>query len=85
MGARLGNPSQLETRINLVIDIRKITSKPVMAILSYSFLPAEVEQAGDIIQKLQDGGVPTFIALERGARALKNALDYYSLKSSVGS
>ncbi len=81
--ARWGTSKQLEAHINLMADIRRRTSKPVMAILSYSFSPGEVQQAGDIIQKLQSGGVPTFIALERGARALRNALDYYSFKSSV--
>jgi len=85
VNARAGTSPQLETHINSVIDIRQRTSKPVMAILSYSFTPREVEQAADTIHKLQDGGVPTFIALERGARALRNALDYYNLKSSVGS
>ncbi len=81
--ARWGTSKQLEAHINLMADIRRRTSKPVMAILSYSFSPGEVQQAGDIIQKLQSGGVPTFIALERGARALRNALDYYSFKSSA--
>ena len=83
-GARFGPTGPAEALINLLIDIRQKTSKPVMAILSHSFSPGEVEQAGGIIQKLQGGGVPTFIAIERGARALRNALDYYSLKSSVG-
>ena len=36
---RLGNPEQLESHINSVIDIRKRTTKPAMAVLSYSFLP----------------------------------------------
>ena len=81
---RFNSPEQLENHINSVVDIRQRTSKPVLAILSYSFSPEEVEQAGNIIQKLQDGGVPTFSALERGASALKNALDYYNLKSSAG-
>ena len=85
VNARAGTSPQLETHINSVLDIRQRTSKPVMAILSYSFTAREVEQAGDIIQKLQDGGVPTFIALERGARALRNVLDYYSLRRSAGS
>ncbi len=80
-----GAAEQQQSHINLLSDIRKRTSKPVMAILSWSFSPVEVQQAGDIIQKLQSNGVPTFIGLERGARALRNALDYYSFKSGVGS
>ncbi len=84
VAARFGTTEQLET-LNSVVDIRKRTSKPMMAILSPSFSPGGVEQAGYVIQKLQGGGVPTFIALERGARALRNALDYYSSKSSISS
>ena len=59
-------------------------SARTVSTVSCSFSPGEVEQAGSIIQKLQSGGVPAFIALERGARALRNALDYYNLKNSVG-
>ncbi len=84
LAARFGTTEQLGT-LNSVVDIRKRTSKPMMAILSSSFSPGGVEQAGYVIQKLQGGGVPTFTALERGARALRNALDYYSSKSSIGS
>jgi len=82
--SRFGNIEQLESHINSVIDIKKRTSKPVMAILSWSFSPVGVEQATDIIGKLQDGGVPTFILLERGAFALRKALDYYNFKNSIG-
>jgi acyl-CoA synthetase (NDP forming) len=78
-----GNSEQIEAHINSVIDIRQRTSKPVMAILPHSSLSKEVKQVEDIIQKLQDGGVPTFITLERGACALKNTLDYYSWKNSI--
>ena len=82
--ARSGPGGQLEGDMESLAGIRKRTAKPVMAIVSCPFSPKEVEQAGGIIQKLQSGGVPVFIALERGARALKNALDYYNLKGSVG-
>ena len=83
--SRFGNIEQLETHINSVLDIRKKTSKPVMAILSWSFSSDGVGQATDIIKKLEDGGVPTFIFLERGAFALRKAADYYKLKNSISS
>jgi len=83
--SRFGNIEQLETHINSVLDIRKKTSKPVMAILSWSFSSDGVGQATDIIKKLEDGGVPTFILLERGAFALRKVLDYYKLKNSISS
>jgi len=84
-GARFGNPEQLENQVNLLVDIRERTSKPVMAVVSCSFNPRDVEQAGTVIQKLQDSGIPAFISLERGAHALKNALDYYIHKDSISS
>ncbi|MFC2051436.1 hypothetical protein ACFLT4_01730 [Chloroflexota bacterium] len=82
---RFGITRRLESHINSLVGIKPKTSKPVMAILSHSFSSGEVEQTGGIIRELQNGGVPTFITLERGARALKNALDYYRLKGSLGS
>ncbi|UCH43588.1 MAG: hypothetical protein JSW16_03335, partial [Dehalococcoidales bacterium] len=84
-GARFGNPEQLENQVNLLVNIRERTSKPVMAVVSCSFNPRDVEQAGTVIQKLQDSGIPAFISLERGAHALKNALDYYGHKDKIGS
>ncbi len=80
---RFGTGAMLENHINTAIELRQRTSKPVMAILSCFFAPAEVQQAGDIIQKLQAGDVPTFITLERGAHALRNVLDYYSFKNNA--
>ncbi len=82
--ARPGTNEQLESDMALMASIRERSPKPVIAIITYPFSPEEVKQAGNIMQKLQGGGVPAFIALERGARALRNALDYYSLKSSLG-
>ncbi|MBI2288431.1 MAG: CoA-binding protein, partial [Chloroflexi bacterium] len=78
-----GGLEQMEAHINAAVDIRQRTAKPVLAIISYSFSPEEVEQARNIIQKFQGGGVPAFIALERGANALKNTLDYYRLKNGA--
>ena len=73
----------MEDQINSVIDVSKSTSKPVMAILTWSFSPDGVQLAGEIIQGLQNGGVPVFISPERGALALRKALDYYIMKHGV--
>jgi len=80
---RMVTPEQLESHINLVVNIRKRTSKPVMVILPGCFSPEDMRQARDIAQKLHDGGIPTFDTAERAARALRNALDYYSFKNSI--
>lgn len=77
-GARFGNPEQLESQTNQLRDIGQRTSKPVIVIVSYSFSPRDVEQAGIVISKLQEGGIPVFVSLQRGAQALKNVLDYYN-------
>jgi len=82
--SRFAMPGQLEGDVELMARIRERSPKPVMAITSYSFSPPDVQQAGDIIEQFQSRGVPTFTGLERGARALRNALDYYNLKSSSG-
>ena len=71
----------VETLINAVAEMKQKTTKPVLAIVSSSSSPADGQVAGDLMQKLQAGGVPTFMGLERGAQALKNALEYYRLKN----
>ena len=73
---------QLEDDINMLVNLRSRTSKPVAVVLG--FYPPEVwQETRDVAQKLRDGGIPTFMTLERGARALKNALDYYSPKNHL--
>ena len=74
-------PEQLQGDIDLVNHVRKRTSKPVMAIVYFSNPDAEKEARG-VILKLQEMGIPAFPAIERGALALKNAVDYYRLKSA---
>jgi acyl-CoA synthetase (NDP forming) len=83
--ARAGNPMMpADVHINAVAEIKKKTTKPVLAIISHSSSLADGQVAGDLMQKLQAGGVPAFIGLERGAQALRNALEYYRLKNSGG-
>jgi len=82
--SRFGHAEQLQSQINLMTDLRRRTSKPVMAVVAFSG-PEEMKKAADITQKLQNGGVPAFPSIRRGAFALKNALDYYSFKSGIDS
>jgi len=65
----------------LLIDIKQNIEKPVIAVLAWAFSPGDVEQAGNVMKELQEGGIPAFISLERGAFALKKALDYYHLRN----
>ncbi|MEE8413677.1 MAG: CoA-binding protein [Dehalococcoidales bacterium] len=85
MGARAGSGPQFETMLKNLAGIRKRAVKPVMVVLPVTFSSEDVQQAGDTIKKLQKEGIATFVSLERGARALKQALDYYNLKNRVSS
>jgi acyl-CoA synthetase (NDP forming) len=51
-----------------------------MALVYFSTHNAE-EVARGIMLKLREKGIPAFPSVERGARALKNALDYYRSQS----
>ena len=73
---------QLEGDINSLIDVRRRTPKSVSVILSF-YSPEAMQESRNVAEKFHDGGIPTFVGLERGARALRNALDYYSLKNSI--
>ncbi len=78
------NPAEeVERSISSMVEIRKRTLKPVMAIFESSSSTKGMQQAMKIAQKLQDGDIPAFSTLERGARALKNALDYHNFKNSI--
>jgi acyl-CoA synthetase (NDP forming) len=72
---------QIDQHIAMLSEIRGRTPKPVAVILA-SFGPENAEIARDVLQKFRDGGIPTFPSLERGARALKKALDYHYLHSA---
>ena len=74
-------PEELKNDLNLIVNLRKRTPKPVMVINSHFFSPEEVQKARDVTRKLQDGGVPVFATVERGAQALANALEYYRFRN----
>ncbi len=65
----------------LLVEIKQSTDKPVIAILAWAFASGDVEQAGKVMKELQEGGIPAFLSLERGAFALKKALDYHNLRN----
>ncbi|MFC1991717.1 CoA-binding protein [Chloroflexota bacterium] len=85
LGGRASVGPQFETLVNTLTDIRKRAAKPVMVALSVAFTEEDAKQAGETCQKLRQEGIATFISLERGARALRQALDYYNLKNHVSS
>ena len=81
VGAFARMREQVEGDINMLINIRNRTPKPVMVTLGFS-APEAWQETRELMQKLREGGIPTFVTLERGAGALRNALDYYALKNS---
>jgi len=70
---------QLDRDITMLAETRQRTQKPVAAILAYQS-PEAMQTASEVARRFRDGGIPTFTSLERGAKALKNALEYYILK-----
>jgi acyl-CoA synthetase (NDP forming) len=67
---------QMESDIEMLTEIRKRSAKPVAVCLA--FMSADTAAGSkEVADKLLEGGIPTFASLDRGARALKNALDYY--------
>ncbi len=53
----------------------------VMAILGF-YGHEEIQETRDMIQQLRDGSIPTFPSLERGAHALKNALEAHRMETN---
>ncbi len=74
---------QMESDIEMLINIRQRSSKPVAVVLAFQS-PEAVQGSREVVEKLLAGGIPTFVSLDRGARALKNALDYYHQRQAVG-
>ena len=84
MMVRIGfrSPEEFENDIRMVVEIRERALKPVLVILS-SLAPTDMQQSADIGRRLQDSGIPVFSTFERGALALRNALDYYRFKNNT--
>jgi acyl-CoA synthetase (NDP forming) len=60
----------------LITHLRKSSPKPVMTIVPTSN-PDVIEAAMQDMKTYQEGGVPAFSSIERSARALRNACEYY--------
>ncbi len=78
----LSSTEHVEGSIDLLADIKEKISKPVMVIVSYS-TPEGMRRAREVIRKFQRKGIPAFPSMQRGAIALRNALDYYRRKTGI--
>jgi acyl-CoA synthetase (NDP forming) len=79
-GARWGMTETPKIDIETMAEIKQKSSKPVMAIVTYS-TPEEMQGSMDAMMLFQEKGVPAFPSIERGAKALRNALDYYRFRA----
>lgn len=66
---------QVERDVEMLGTIRARCGKPVSVVMA-SQTPEAVQACRDFAWKLRERRIPTFVSLERGARALRNALDY---------
>jgi acyl-CoA synthetase (NDP forming) len=74
---------QLEREINMLHDLRKRTQKPVAVVLGH-YSPDSVNETRNVAERLRNGGIPMFVSVERGARALRNAFEYNRMRQNAG-
>ena len=79
----MGASAQRKQDIELLISLKNGTKKPLAAVLGF-FSPDAHKETREFTDKLKEGGIPTFANLQRGAKALKNTLDYYRLRDALG-
>jgi acyl-CoA synthetase (NDP forming) len=75
-------PGAIEAGIEMMVNARNRYGKPVVAIIIYT-TPNEMQRAREATKKLQEQGIAAFPSIERGALALRNALEYYRLKKRI--
>ncbi len=80
LNSRASSGEQFRSLLRSLARIREKAEKPIMVVMSISFSSEEAQQAEKVIRQLQNKGIATFLSLERGARALKRALNYYNMK-----
>ncbi|MCX6024146.1 MAG: hypothetical protein NTZ05_20920, partial [Chloroflexi bacterium] len=74
-------PTALQDRLATIQEFRSKSSKPFIAVLSGNFPRAGEQLLLDLDRALTDAGIPAFRSMERGARALRNALDYQAQRA----
>jgi len=75
----LRTSEQLQSDISLLKEIRERNSKPVAVILGF-YSPEMINETREVMEKLRDIDIPTFVSLERGAKALSNAFEYHNVR-----
>jgi len=80
VGSQTRSAEQVENDLNMLIELRQKSRKPVSVILGYNN-PETIHETMAVIEKLHQGGIPLFVSSVRGARAIRNTLQYYKMKS----
>jgi acyl-CoA synthetase (NDP forming) len=75
---------RLDNLVEMMGNLRRSTDKPLISIISYHSLD-ELPVVKEAVSKFQENGIPTFMSLERGALALKNAFEYYRMREFLSS
>ncbi len=75
------SPEQLQGTMSILDDIKAL-NKPLVTMVFLN-TPDAAREVKEIMGKLQEKGIPTFPTIPRGARALKNALDYYTSRNTI--
>jgi len=81
VGKFLYSPEMRESDIEIMLNLKKYTTKPALVVLPY-VTPEEMKESLEIIPRYQNGGVPVFPSMNRSALALKNTLIYHRFKKS---
>ena len=80
-GRLTDSPELFDDRIKVIKEFQEHSVKPIIVIASISFPKRDSSEAEAVGRKLGQMGIASFSSFERGARALKNVVDYYALRA----
>ena len=81
-GGRLSQSKKaLASKIQEIKDFQANSTKPIITIVASSFPRIESSAMESLLQRFSQEGIPAFPSFQRGARALKNVVDYHSRRA----
>ncbi len=76
-------PEMIDTQVKAAIGLRAKSAKPVIAIISSPYTGDDAEIVIDLDRRLAEGKVPAFPSMDRGAQALRKAIDYHRFRQGL--
>jgi len=76
---RFAVTDQVRNQVDSLVDLRKKSSKPLMSVIPFSS-PEQMTASLEVANEFQENNVPVFSSVERCARALRHAYEYYCNK-----